>query len=75
MITIPPLQKILKGLLHTEDETSITMKGQKVLNLMRKTYKYSESNIVLSVHMQILKLQKHPNGRNHHIPLRVNSEY
>jgi hypothetical protein len=44
MTTKPPLQKILKGILHTEDKNK-TMKGQKVLNLMRRTNKYSESSI------------------------------
>jgi hypothetical protein len=36
MITKPPLQKILKGILHTEDETNITLKRRELSNLKRR---------------------------------------
>jgi hypothetical protein len=45
---------------------------RKVINPMRRTYKYSESSIELAVHTKILKKQKQLNGRSHHIPLNIN---
>jgi hypothetical protein len=54
-------------------KTNITMKGWKVLNLLR-TDKYSESSTELAAHTQILKQQKQLNGRNHHIPININTE-
>jgi hypothetical protein len=71
---IPPLQKALKGILPQKWKTNITTKGWEVLNLMRETNKYSESRIELAAHIQILKQQKHLNGRNHHIHADVNIE-
>jgi hypothetical protein len=50
MITKPPLQKILK---NTEDEENITMKVWEILNLKRKTDKYSEKSIELAIDIQI----------------------
>jgi hypothetical protein len=54
-----PLQKILKGILHTQKpKTNITTRGWEVLNLMRRTDKHPESSIKSSkssVHTQILK--------------------
>jgi hypothetical protein len=55
-------------------KTNITMKGQEVLNLMRRTDKCSENSIELTAHTQILKQQKQLNGRNQHIALNINSE-
>jgi hypothetical protein len=55
-------------------KTNITMKGQEVLSLIRRTNKYSESSTELVAHTQILKQQKQLNGRNYHIPLNVNTE-
>jgi hypothetical protein len=69
MTTKPPLQKILKGMQNMK--TNIIMKGQEVLNLMRRTDKHSESSIESVVHTQILKQL---NGSNHHIPLNTNTE-
>jgi hypothetical protein len=51
------------------------MKGQEVLNLKRRTDKYSETSIELAAHTQILKQQqKQLNGRNHYMPLNINTE-
>jgi hypothetical protein len=50
------------------------MKGQEALKLIRRTDKHSESSTELSAHTQILKQQKQPNGRNHHIPLNTNTK-
>jgi hypothetical protein len=55
MTSKPPLQKILKGILYREDENIIIMKGQEVLNLMRRTDKYSNNNIESAAHTQILR--------------------
>jgi hypothetical protein len=39
MTTKPPRQKILQGILHTENESKQTMKGQSVPNHRRKSKK------------------------------------
>jgi hypothetical protein len=40
MPTITPIQKILKGILHThKTKTNITMKKEEILNLKRRTEK------------------------------------
>jgi hypothetical protein len=74
MTTKTPLQKILKGILHTEDKTNITMKCWEILNLKRRIDKYSERCINVAAHTQIFKQQKQVNGRTHHIPLNINIE-
>jgi hypothetical protein len=48
------------------------MKGQEVLNHMRKTDKHSESSIEFTAHTHIHKQQKQVNGSNHHILLNIN---
>jgi hypothetical protein len=50
------------------------MKGQKVLNLMRRTDRYPENSIELATHTQIPKQEKQLNGRNHHIPNNTNTK-
>jgi hypothetical protein len=70
----PPLQKILKGILHTEDENKHSHKRMEVLNLMKGTDKYPESSIESAAYTQIFKQQKQLNGRNHHIPISTNPE-
>jgi hypothetical protein len=55
-------------------KTNETMKGLEVLKLRRRTDKYSESSIDLTAQTQILKQQK-LNGKNHHIPLNINTEW
>jgi hypothetical protein len=51
MTTKPPLQKILRGKFYTEKtKTNMTMKGQEVLTLRRKTDKtdkYLQSSMEL----------------------------
>jgi RNase H-fold protein (predicted Holliday junction resolvase) len=74
MTTKSPLQKILQGILHTEDERNKTMRGWEVSNHSRKD-KESDSNIDSAAHNQILEQQKQLNGRNHHIPININTEY
>jgi hypothetical protein len=41
----PPLQKILQGNLHTENESNKTMRGQEVPNHRKRKDKESKSNI------------------------------
>jgi hypothetical protein len=56
-------------------KTNITMKGQELLNLKKRTDKHSESSTELAVNIQILKQQKQLNGRKHHVPLNINTEW
>jgi hypothetical protein len=63
MTTKPPLQKILQGILHTEDESKQNHEGTK-RQIIRN----------LATHNQILKQQKQLIGRNHHIPININTE-
>jgi hypothetical protein len=74
MTTKPPLQKILKRILHTEDEKKKHNKRTGSIKLMRRKDKHSESKIELSAPAQILKKQKQLNGRNHHTLLNINTK-
>jgi hypothetical protein len=56
-------------------KTNIITKGQEILNLKRRTHKYSEKSINSASHTQILKQQKQLSGRNHHILTNINTEY
>jgi hypothetical protein len=67
MTTKPPLQKILQGILHTENETNITMKGQAVPNYRKRKGKKVEINIHLGTHNKTSKQVRQLNDRNHHI--------
>jgi hypothetical protein len=49
-------------------------RGQVVSNHRRRKDKESESNIDSAAHIQALKQQKQLNGRNHHIPININTE-
>jgi hypothetical protein len=69
-----PLQKILQGILHTEDESNKVTRGWAVSNHRRRKDKESQSSIDLTAYNQILKQQKQLNGRNHHIPINTNTE-
>jgi hypothetical protein len=51
-----------------------TMRGREASNHRRRKDKESESTIDLTAHRQILKQQKQLNGRNHHIPININTE-
>jgi hypothetical protein len=73
MTTKPPLQKILQGILHTENESNKNMKGQAVPNHRRRKNKESESKIDSAAHNQTLK-QQQLNDRNHQIPINTNTE-
>jgi flagellar biosynthesis/type III secretory pathway chaperone len=67
MTTNTLLQKILPGILQTEDKkTKQNHKRTGSIKPYEKNTQYSESNISLAAHTQILKKL---NGRNYHTPL------
>jgi hypothetical protein len=74
MTTKLPLQKILQGILHTENESKETMKGQAVPNHGKRKGKKVESNIDSSTHNQTLNQQRQLNERDHHILIKTNTE-
>jgi hypothetical protein len=51
-----------------------TMRGWDISNHRRRKDKQSEHSIDLAAHNQILKQQRQLNGKNHHIPININSE-
>jgi hypothetical protein len=51
-----------------------TTRGQAVTNHRRRKDKEPESSVDSIAHNQILKQQKQLNGRNHHIPININTE-
>jgi hypothetical protein len=57
MTTKPTLQKILLGILHTEDESKQNHKRMCISNHRRRKDKESESSIDSAAHKQILKQQ------------------
>jgi hypothetical protein len=67
-------QKILQGILHTENESIKTMKGQAIPNHRRRKGKKAKSNIDSAEHNQTFKQQRQLNDRNHHIPINTNTE-
>jgi flagellar biosynthesis/type III secretory pathway chaperone len=74
MTNKPPLQKILKEILLTEDKNKHNNKRTGNIKPQERTSKYSESSIELAAHTKILKQQNQVNGRKHHIPLNINTE-
>jgi hypothetical protein len=74
MTTKPSLQKILQGILHTENESKQHHEWTAVPNNRRRKDKESEHNTDSAVHNQTLKQQKQLNDRNHHIPINTNTE-
>jgi hypothetical protein len=74
MTTNPPLQQILQGILHTENESKQNHERTRSTKSQGKD-KESDSNIDSAAHNQTLKQQKQLNDRNHHIPVNINTEY
>jgi hypothetical protein len=72
MTTKPPLQKILKGILHTEDKNKHNHK--RTGSIKSHENNHSESSIQSAAYTQIFPQQKQQNGRNYHIPLNTNTE-
>jgi hypothetical protein len=71
--TKPPLQKILQGILYTESETNISMKGKAAPNYRKRKSKKVESNLNLGTHNQTFKQLRQLNDRNNHIPVSTNA--
>jgi hypothetical protein len=67
----PPLQKILQGILHTENES---IQNYERIGTIKPQEKKVESNIVLTPHNETLKQQRQLNVRNHDIPINTNTE-
>jgi hypothetical protein len=59
MTTKPPLQMIVKRILHTEDQNEHNHERTGILNLKRRTDKYPEETTELATHTQIVKQQNH----------------
>jgi hypothetical protein len=70
MTTKPPPQKILQGILHTEDKSKQNHKRTGSIKPQEKK-RVSKSIIDLTAHNQFLKQQKQ---LNHHISINVNTE-
>jgi hypothetical protein len=68
MTTKPPLQKILQGILHKENESTQNHERTGSTKPQKKRQKDS------AAHHQILKQQRQLSDRNHHIPINVNTE-
>jgi hypothetical protein len=71
----PSLQKILQGITHTENESKQNMSGQEVSKHRRRKDKESERSIDSTAHNRTLTQQKQLNGRNHQIPININTKY
>jgi hypothetical protein len=79
MTTKLPLQKILQGILHLENESKqnemkTKMKGQAIPNHRRKKGKKAKSSIDSAAHNQTLYQQRQLHNKNHHIPININTE-
>jgi hypothetical protein len=75
MITKPPLQKILQGILLTENESKQNHERTGSTKPQEKKRQAIRDSIDSAAYNQILKQQKQLNDRNHHIPINTNTEY
>jgi hypothetical protein len=68
MITKPPLQKILQGILHTENESK--------QNHERTGEEKIRNQRVILIQLHTIKpiSNKNRNDRNHHITININTE-
>jgi hypothetical protein len=71
--TMPPLQKILQGILHTESETQLNRENTGSTKHRKRKSKTVESNLNLGTHNQTFKKLRQLNDRNHHIPISTNA--
>jgi hypothetical protein len=66
MTTKPPLQKILQGILHTENESK--QNHERAHSIKPQEKKRQESRVTfIQLHNQIVKQQRQLNDRNHQI--------
>jgi hypothetical protein len=73
MTTKPTLQKILQGILHTENESKQNHERTGSTNTGEEKTR-NQSNIDSAALNQTLKQQKQLNDRNHNIPINTNTE-
>jgi hypothetical protein len=71
MTTKPPLQKILQGIHHTENESKKTMKGQAVPNHRSRKGKKAESHTDSAKHNQTVNQQRQLHDRDHHVLINI----
>jgi hypothetical protein len=65
--------EILQGILHKDDEGKQKHERTGSVNTQEKK-RQTGSSIDSPAHNQILKQQKQLNGRNHHIPININTD-
>jgi hypothetical protein len=67
-----PLQKILQGILYTENESK---QNRERAGSTKPQKKKLENSIDSAANNQTPKQQKQLNDRNHHMPINTNTEY
>jgi hypothetical protein len=74
MTTKPPLQKILQGILHTENERKQNHERAGSTKPQEKKSKKVKSNNDSATHIQTLNQQRQLHDRDHHVPINTNTE-
>jgi hypothetical protein len=74
MTTKPPLQKILQGILHTDNESKQNHERAAIPNHRRRKGKKIKSNIVSATHNQTLNQQRQLHDRDYHVLINNNTE-
>jgi hypothetical protein len=75
MTTKPPLQKILQGILHTDNESKQNHeRAGKKKNHRRRKGKKLKSNIISATHNQTLNQQRQLHDRDHQVLINTNTE-
>jgi hypothetical protein len=72
--TKPSLQKILQGILHTDNESKQNHESTGKTKLQEKKGKKAKSNIVSATRNQTLNQQRQLHDWDHHIPININTE-
>jgi hypothetical protein len=74
MTTKPAFQKILRGILQTEDENKHSHGRMGIIKSQEKSRQVITEKHRIA-HTQTLTQQKQLNDRNHYIPLNINTEH
>jgi hypothetical protein len=75
MTTKPPLQKILQGILHTENESKQNHeKASKTKPQEKKRQEKVKGNTDSAIHNQTLNQQRQLHDRDHHVLINTNTE-
>jgi hypothetical protein len=74
MNTKPSLQKILQGILHTDNESKQNHERAAIQKHRRRKGKKVKSNIDSATHNQTLNQQRQLHDRDHHILINANTE-